>query len=101
MPDKTVLKEHQYVDEDGVPCSMRAVVTRQNEQSYEAHIENAVVWGDLVTYHSTFEAAANKALGYFHEMLGVDAHEIGQGHVTLAQRLIDKYYKDPSSIRKS
>jgi hypothetical protein len=98
MADETVLEEHQYVDEDGVPLTMRAVVTRQNE-SCEAHIENAVVWGDLVTYHPTFEAAASKALEYFHEMLNVAAHELGKGHLTLAERLIEKYYNDPTNTK--
>ena len=62
--DETVLEEHQYVDADGIPLTMRAVVTRQNE-SYEAHIENGVVWGDLVTYHATLEAAAKKSARLF------------------------------------
>jgi hypothetical protein len=75
---------------------MRAVVIRQNE-SYEAHIEDALVWGDLVTYHPTFEAAANKGSKYFDEMLNVDAHQLGKGQDTLARQLIQKYYKDPTN----
>jgi hypothetical protein len=96
MADQTILKEHQYVDEDGIPHTMRAVIIQQNE-TYEARIEDAVVWGDLVTYHPTFEAAASRALEYFHDMLDVDTHELGKGHITLAMRLIHKYYSDPAN----